>query len=946
MKVKIPLKGITTTPVYEDGDMISLVNLRNKAGAFEPVPPRKVSKVLEESYTHIFQHRIPKGGVNLLGVRDGGIYMINQFGIEIGDMLLPVDSFNSMSQIGNVVNVIADGAIKYIVWYENEYKVISTDFDGMQSDTLLAPVKVDLMVDSQTKLGNVSYRNYYKEELTKYEYLSSHDNDEKGRIETIKGLLAKGKSDITKDGGITGMALVCTALELFDGTYIFHSQPTFIGYPNDKGTRYEGLAIGAGTFDYMNNKAVFASLLATNTGEDGYDILQNGVGSCSAFSQVASEPCLSFPNGIGETFMILGPDSIYSMVTKTAIYNNILSFKINATISETLRPIIKSLSVFMTKQVDLYDNDNMKALTIMESSRLTNYSGKVKTNTDIIEELSKIGSFYKVHEIPFDDLRDIEKVNSWTPINLKGKLGDNLFNQEILSVDNFTHHALKPLKQYIYNSRLHIQNYSMELSRGFPFQYFYANQGIGQFESQTGSPPPREEIFSRAQWVKVYIKTETGISEVVRYSTGFIQLKDMSPMLSYPDSRAIRMVIYKVASQLITSHPLVIDYRWQMIDVKLTPSESNNFSFYISPNLKPIPFHELTLNSQPFKTTVPEEVNRQQVFESNIKVSELSNPFTFPLLNTYTVGNGKGMNMASNAKGVSEGQFGQYPLYVFTDNGIYAMQVGQGKVAYSEISPISLETPTSDILCETPFGVIYTGKRGLYIINGQNVEPLTTQLETYPTQINLDIPKIGVLPNRADIKTWNDHFLEYLDGITEIVYDNKESELILLNPSKGDYNFVYNIPSKMWYQSTEIVDGFVQNAQPELYGLRGKDIIDFSRPSTTGLKEEPVKTAVSIITRPLNFGLYDLKKLERLILRARLDAADDVIILTNNAIDDINFSLDKGMKLNNANYKDIYTGMMTKKYRQIVLMFSAKLGYTSRIYSIDAMVEKANNKMI
>ena len=162
------------------------------------------------------------------------------------------------------------------------------------------------------------------------------------------------------------------------------------------------------------------------------------------------------------------------------------------------------------------------------------------------------------------------------------------------------------------------------------------------------------------------------------------------------------------------------------------------------------------------------------------------------------------------------------------------------------------------------------------------------------------------MPNRADIKTWNDHFLEYLDGVTEIAFDNKESEIILLNPSKADYNFVYNIPSKMWYQSTEIVDRFVQNAQPELYGLRGKDIIDFSRPSTTGLKEEPVKTAVSIVTRPLNFGLYDLKKLERVILRARLDAADDVVILTNNAIDDINFSLDKGMKLNNANYKDIY----------------------------------------
>ena len=189
-----------------------------------------------------------------------------------------------------------------------------------------------------------------------------------------------------------------------------------------------------------------------------------------------------------------------------------------------------------------------------------------------------------------------------------------------------------------------------------------------------------------------------------------------------------------------------------------------------------------------------------------LKVSETNNPFVFQDNNAITVGSGEITGMISNAKAVSEGQFGQFPLYVMTTDLVFALSVGQD-IAYTTKSPISNEAPLGESFCATPFGIVFRAKRGLFIINGQKSVELTyLGLESYPTQISLDIPKSRGIAKQVGYKDWNDHFLEYLDGVTEIAFDNKESELILLNPSKADYNFVYNIPSKMWYQSTEIVD--------------------------------------------------------------------------------------------------------------------------------------------
>ena len=79
-----------------------------------------------------------------------------------------------------------------------------------------------------------------------------------------------------------------------------------------------------------------------------------------------------------------------------------------------------------------------------------------------------------------------------------------------------------------------------------------------------------------------------------------------------------------------------------------------------------------------FEGQFPEDERPVVISEPNkMKVSELNNPFVFQDVNSHTVGQGKIIGMMSNAMRVSEGQFGQFPLYVFTSESIYALNVGQ-----------------------------------------------------------------------------------------------------------------------------------------------------------------------------------------------------------------------------------------------------------------------------
>lgn len=945
MKKTVEIKGITTTSVYNDGDCMSVVNMRKKNGVFKPVSPRKAIYTLANKYDELFVHQLPSTGENWIGVRSGKLWYIQNIGTpgQTDTELCTVASVPSITQIGNILNVLDTTGLKYILWYDNEYKLIDSNFDGDQTSTVIGPVRVDLKVDGELDAsGYVKTRAYRSDVQFSYGSNDTANTDEnrKARAFIYDGLHAKALAGIKKEGFLNGFIMAITALELYDGTFIMHSNPVLLNQSFDMGTRYK-VTVSGTEYNYLDKKAVILPANAkfmsyennylneTVINNDGYAempiILDESYAFVPELTDMIGTKMKYIPNILGFYKKAESNNEVPSQYLWLLASYNRLKFKVNATIDQKYKSLIKSMSVFITPEITLYKTPDAKNYAYVGKARTfnsgdfhgvaENYLPPLKTDTELYKELADNQRFYKIKEIPFDEL----VAGDWIDLtdDLKGKLGDNLVNQDELPVDNMTHHTLLPQKQMVYNSRLHAIDYKTIFSRGWGLDYFLQNQGVGQFIPSFNTSPGQGWI------IKTDIKTETGLSTVVRYQltepnvAGYNQ-NEMGPLLSYPDSRAVKMTITRMT---------YFGGNWYAYtkEFKLTASETQNFAYYISTDLKPFGFTMQQVGQRP---TVPAETQREQIFRNGLKVSSLNNPFNFPALNTYMIGTSVARNAASNAMRASDGQFGQYPVYVFTSENIYALNVGDGSTVYSNITPISNETPISDIICQTPFGVVFVGKRGIFVINGQEVTMLSAQLEENPVEISISNPAGS--------------FIEFLQTLKNILYNVQKNELILVNDS--DYNYVLNIDTQSWYLSTEKTDYSVKNIYPELFVLDDKTIKDYSQ---SGISS----TNVSLLTRPIYFGIDEVKKLLRCIVRGRIynmNTADTQFLSLYGSNDAVNFTQLRGFTIPEQNqgkdYKDFDMGLMTRAtYRNYLIAFTADVDEKSEIDFMDFMVEDHYN---
>jgi hypothetical protein len=140
--------------------------------------------------------------------------------------------------------------------------------------------------------------------------------------------------------------------------------------------------------------------------------------------------------------------------------------------------------------------------------------------------------------------------------------------------------------------------------------------------------------------------------------------------------------------------------------------------------------------------------------------------------------------------------------------------------------------------------------------------------------------------------------------------------------------------------------------------IEDKKIKDYSQSQST-------KAHVSLITRPLLFGTPDLKRLERMIVRASLfDIQNPAntgeaelragiirktsVLLNYYSIDEVNFRILRGIGLNPGSRKDIDMGMFARsKFRQFMLAFAGVVDEKSEIKFIETEIEKEyqNTKM-
>lgn len=334
-------------------------------------------------------------------------------------------------------------------------------------------------------------------------------------------------------------------------------------------------------------------------------------------------------------------------------------------------------------------------------------------------------------------------------------------------------------------------------------------------------------------------------------------------------------------------------------------------------------------NSKNIKTT-----------QSLIKVSEAENPMVFPAKNSVQVGSSIINALTANTRPISEGQFGEAPLYAFTDEGVWVLMTNQ-EGTYDARQPANRD------ICSNPKGilqiddaVLFPTERGIMMQRGRDSECITDVLDGYPfvfTQIfkNDYQKKLLALGGIPESDTQYIRFRTFLQKAS-LIYDYYDNRIIVFRPDYT-YAYVYSLKSRMWGTMHNVFRSTV-NSYPESYAInqRGK-IVDVY------IKEPSDNVSYFFCTRPLTLGQENIHKtMFKSIIRGyfRNAAEGKVGVVLYGSNDLFNWFYI------HSSVNQLLAGMAGSPYKYFRFAVMGSLNYDESIHSVGTeFVARLQNKL-
>ena len=261
-----------------------------------------------------------------------------------------------------------------------------------------------------------------------------------------------------------------------------------------------------------------------------------------------------------------------------------------------------------------------------------------------------------------------------------------------------------------------------------------------------------------------------------------------------------------------------VDNTWRQTTVtyyELPMKQHNglNGAFALMPNLESL--YENMIGRPYAGQQIPQQSSdRYYKLSNNLIMSQVSNPFVFNAENMIEVGTGNIIGIHANAVPMSDGQFGQYPLIVFTTQGVHAVGIANdGK--FAGVAPVSSADTLIDSARLGQPNVISDGqslyfitKRGLMEMRGMQVRCVSEVLNGrtwdsrgYKNCVTLSEGNIQynnivtMLKNSiTDRKTFNQ---TVNDGDAFLAFDYKHNRIIVTDTERQAHWF-YSIADKKW----------------------------------------------------------------------------------------------------------------------------------------------------
>ncbi|MEG2370815.1 MAG: hypothetical protein RSB23_06595 [Alistipes sp.] len=535
----------------------------------------------------------------------------------------------------------------------------------------------------------------------------------------------------------------------------------------------------------------------------------------------------------------------------------------NFMISPTLRVIIKNyedvsqyvddITLYATRINPRFDHH--KFMTIYKNWE-NSFPNKpfpddfpASRNYDAIFADNKLAEqpFYIIKSFSLSDIK-----NDVLEIKLTHALLQNAELSKTYEPNQFAH-EINFSKMREYNSRAHLFGISTKFFNGF-------GESLIAKTNETTTAGEFNTFITHIERNDATIQTQSPIA--IDHGTC------LENILSYPDAYATKMFIAKFKSDALYDIYKTIEFK---------KSLALNHGYYIRPRYTIVVKHtvgNVTTEEQICTLKYPlvnildnvEQVNYKittpdRIYEKNrMQISASNNIFNLPFANSYKIGTDNNRILAINSGAIemSDAKFGEFPLYVFTDEGMFAMQSGSGEVLYAATVPINYDRIINPNTLAVNYNILYITTRGLHALYSNQSKLISTALND---------------PN-------NQPPLDYLTT-AQLCYHPKFNEIIVWNETKNtgntpkyDYAFVYALEGGYW--STRSFSGGKLNTS---------EIIDNSIFEIS--EESPATTPVTarITSRPIKFGSMEFKRLETLIPRLVSDRNQSIRFVLEASVD-------------------------------------------------------------
>lgn len=847
---QIQLRGISRTPsdrLSEDGGLSESLNMYMDTAENAPalVPTDVTTDLgLPEglSAKRIFIHKTANYENYVVVLKDKVVAYTPDIKDDVEPLtvleLLDGEEVNDIASVGNTIIVATTKSMYYILNKNREYVFLGTGvpfpYINFETQNIQSSGEYVAKVSYHSS-SDSSYNHLWFNDLSnKFDFPSESvwNNDSEGprdhKNETILNCLSALWSEVDNDK---------------DEYWIknnFLSSPVFVRYEVDVlGEKVSSMPILM-TAGYTNLKGTLTAESEEYMAGYGYgysslqQIVLNGFPYYNIFLKLNSEFNINDWRDIISTIRIY----ISSPIGFDAFrYSTVLSNK-NKTQSEQTAAGSTTYTYTSTADID-FRIDPKYEETILFNSSMVHCVKEIKIFEDNSTEITK--EFRKLQD---GFILDIKQYFDETDENHK-----KLETQDFLTGDDMKHYALAGKKLSAYNNSVALTSFTQVID----YDYNALN-AITYRDVETGNNSTRFDVT-----YLLHGSTEDKvIKKTFEYSDRDSKQEIVYAFQIFPDSRCYKMLI-KVTDTFSLGASGTTTIKYGEFDMRPHPYLDCAY-YYGGIDKRLINLCSLSNASRNYS------VNNIDDTENKLVFSEIDKPFVYPINRRFTF-QSKVVGVAVANTALSQGQFGQFPLYVFTEDGIWAMETAADGSFVSQ-KPLSREVCINpDSITSIDNAVVFVTSKGVMMVQGSqvmNISPYMNGQHYVPNESALSlISRQGGFGEYEPTISDETPFTSFMRD-AKVAYDYNGQRLVFISPDNKDFQYVYKIDTQTWHKVAFEGLGLVAplNSYPEclIQGQReGKKTVLVCLDNNSGLNTEQLHAMVADFF-PYNMSISEFEE--------------------------------------------------------------------------------------